>query len=310
MAFPRTLEHKKTFGDLLDSDQFILSAELTPPRHYDLTDFMRKAEIVREYVDVVQINDHLLSTARLTNLVVGQQCKLAGMEPILQFTLRHKNRIALQGDLLGLAASGLHNIIVLGGYPCSIGNDPMAKDASDLGSVEAVKKISSLTKEGKLFNGDTISPPPIFRIGVVDFPCTPDKMEKSFERLEKKIEAGAEFVQVQAVFDIGPMERWMQEVVKRNLHTKARFIGAVFPFCGLERLYILKEIPGLEIPDQLLHRVEKNNSERESLAVTLELIHAIRSMEGISGIHIRSIGAEDWVPKIVEAAGLGGEMMY
>lgn len=302
--------HKKTFGQLLDSDQFILSAELTPPRHYDLTDFMRKAEIVSEYVDIVQINDHLLSTARLTNLVVGQQCKLAGMEPVLQFTLRHKNRIALQGDLLGYAASGLQNIIVVGGYPCSIGAEPMAKDASDLGTVEAVQKIVALTREGKLFNDEVISPPPIFRIGVVDFPCSPENMGKSFDRLEKKIEAGAEFVQVQAVFELEPMERWMKEVVRRKLHLKARFIGAVFPFCGLERLHVLKEIPGLDIPPPLMRRIEKNNSERESLTVTIELIKDIKKMEGISGIHIRSIGAEDWVPRIVEASGLGGGVIY
>lgn len=303
-------EKRQSFGELLDSKQFILSAELTPPRHYDMTEFMSKAAIVNQYVDVVQINDHLLSNARLTNLVVGQQCKLAGMEPVLQFTLRHKNRIAIQGDLLGLAASGLQNLIVLGGYPCSIGNDPMAKDASDMGSVEAVSKISDLTKEGKLFNGEIISPPPTFRIGVVDFPCTPDKMDKSFERLEMKIEAGAEFVQVQAVFEIEPMERWMKEAVKRGLHKRARFIGAVFPFCGLERLHILKEIPGLTIPEKLIRRIERNNSDRESLAVTMELMQAIKQMEGISGIHIRSIGAEDWVPRIVEASGLGGGLIY
>ena len=304
------LSNKATFADLLDSKPFITSAELTPPRHYDLTEFMRKAEIVNEYVDVLQINDHLLSHARLTNLVVGQQCKLAGMETVMQFTLRHKNRIALQGDLLGYAALGLRNLIVLGGYPCSLGNDPLAKDASDIGSVEAIKKISEMTKEGKLFNGDVITPPPVFKIGVIDFPCTPEKMERSFERLEKKIEAGADFVQVQAVFETEPMERWMQEVVKRKLHHKVRFIGAVFPFTGLERLHILREIPGLEIPEQLLLRIQRKNNEAESLAVTLELMNAIRHMEGISGIHIRSIGVEDWVPRIIEASGLGGDVIY
>jgi methylenetetrahydrofolate reductase (NADPH) len=301
---------KATFADLLDSDQFIISAELTPPRHYDLTDFMRKAEIVNEYVHVLQINDHLLSHARLTNLVVGQQCKLAGMETVMQFTLRHKNRIALQGDLLGYAALGLRNIIVLGGYPCSLGNDPKAKDASDIGSVEAIRKISEMTREGKLFNGDIISPPPVFKIGVIDFPCTPDRMEKSFDRLEKKIEAGADFVQVQAVFETAPMHRWMEEVVRRKLHLKVRFIGAVFPFTGLERLHVLGEIPGLEIPESLLQRIQQKNNESESLAVTLELIAAIRQMEGISGIHIRSIGVEDWVPRIIEASGLGGDVIY
>jgi methylenetetrahydrofolate reductase (NADPH) len=302
--------HRPKFSELLASDKFITSAELTPPRHFDLTKFMEHARIVNEYVDVVQINDHLLSRARMSNMIPAMQCKKLGMEPILQFTLRHKNRIALQGDLLAFANLGLENVIILGGYPCSIGTDPTAKDASDMGSVEAIAKIVELSEHGRMFNGDIIKPAPTFCVGTIDFPCSPEKMAESFARLEKKIEAGAKYIQVQAVFELGPMELWMKEVVRRGLHKKARFIGAVFPFSGAERLHILKEIPGLSIPQHLLERIESNNSESESLAVTLELINGIRAMEGISGLHIRSIGAEDWVPRVITAAGLGGELVY
>ncbi len=301
---------RSKFSELLASDKFITSAELTPPRHFDLTRFMEHARIINEYVDVVQINDHLLSRARMSNIIPAMQCKNAGMEPIIQFTLRHKNRIALQGDLLAFANLGLENVIILGGYPCSIGTDPTARDASDMGSVEAIGKIAELASHGRLFNGDVISPAPTFCVGTIDFPCSPEKMEQSFARLEKKIEAGAKYIQVQAVFELGPMQRWMEEVVRRGLHKKARFIGAVFPFSGAERLHILKEIPGLDIPQQLLDRIESHNSESESLAVTLELISGIRAMEGITGLHIRSIGAEDWVPRVITAAGLGGELVY
>ncbi len=303
------INSKPKFSELLASDKFITSAELTPPRHFDLTSFMEHARIINEYVDVVQINDHLLSRARMSNIIAGMNCKNAGMEPILQFTLRHKNKIALQGDLLAFANLGLENIIILGGYPCAIGTDPTAKDATDLGSVEAIERISDLTQHGKMFNGDIISPAPVFCVGTIDFPCTPDKMEESFERLEKKIEAGAKYIQVQAVFELGPMELWMKEVVRRGLHKKARFIGAIFPFSGAERLHILKSIPGLSIPQHLLDRIESLDSEAESLAITLELIQGIKAMEGISGLHIRSIGAEDWVPRIIMAAGLAAEMV-
>ena len=305
-----TLSKKKTFSDLLASDKFIVSAELTPPRHFDTTAFMNAADIVSEYVDVVQLNDHLLSRARLSNLVAGMHCKQAGLEPILQFTLRHRNRIALQGDLLGFANLGLENVIILGGYPCAIGTDPTAKDATDLGSVEAIASITALTREGRMFNGDIIKPAPKFTVGTIDFPCATDKLEESMKRLEEKIDAGAKYIQVQAIFELGPMENWMGEVVRRGLHKRARFLAAIFPFSGAERLHVLREIPGLSIPDHLLKRVESNNSERESLAITLELINGIRAMEGISGLHIRSIGAEDWVPRIITAANLGGELVY
>ncbi|HEX8427609.1 methylenetetrahydrofolate reductase [Hymenobacter sp.] len=305
-----TLTKKKTFSDLLASDKFIVSAELTPPRHFDTTGFMNAANIVSEYVDVVQINDHLLSRARMSNLVPGMHCKQVGMEPILQFTLRHRNRIALQGDLLAFANLGLENIIVLGGYPCAIGTDPASKDATDLGSVEAIASITALTNEGRLFNGDIIKPAPKFTVGTIDFPCATDKIEESMQRLTEKIDAGAKYIQVQAIFELGPMQFWMSEVVRRGLHKRARFLAAIFPFSGAERLHVLREIPGLSIPDHLLARVESNNSERESLAITLELIQGIRSIEGITGLHIRSIGAEDWVPRILTAANLGGELVY
>ena len=305
-----TLVKKRTFAELLASDKFIVSAELTPPRHFDTTAFMNAAGIVSEYVDVVQLNDHLLSRARMSNIVPGLRCKQAGMEPILQFTLRHRNRIALQGDLLAFANLGLENVIILGGYPCAIGTDPTAKDATDLGSVEAIASITALTREGKLFNGDVITPAPKFTVGTIDFPCATDKLEESMQRLTEKIDAGAKYIQVQAIFELGPMRYWMAEVVRRGLHQRARFLAAVFPFSGAERLHVLREIPGLRIPDDLLARVEGNNSERESLAITLELINGIRDIEGITGLHIRSIGAEDWVPRIIEAAGLGGELVY
>lgn len=301
---------KKTFAEKLASDKFIVSAELTPPVHYDLHEFMQAAEIIKQYVDVIQINDHLLSKARVTNLVAGQECRRAGIDPVLQFTLRHKNRIAIQGDLLGMAASGLRNIIVLSGYPCRIGNDPAALDVTDMQTLEALEKITAFNQKGELFSGETIAPPPSFTIGTIEFPCSIDKLEESMERVEKKIEAGAQFIQIQAVFELEVLELWMAEVVKRDLHNKARFFGAVFPFTNLERLHVLKEIPGLAIPDYLLERVKKNDGESESLAVLLELIQGIRQIKGISGLHIRSIGAENWVPKIIEASGLGGELVY
>jgi len=303
-------EENMSFADLLKNKEFIVSAELTPPRHYILSDFMRKAEIVDEYVDVIQLNDHLLSKARINNIIPGQQCKLANMEVILQFALIHKNRIAIQGDLLAMAASDLQNLIVLGGYPCSIGSDPNAHDVLDLNAIQAIQKIKNLTENGELFNGEVLSPPPEFIVGTIDFPCEKSNVIKGVDRLEKKIEAGADFVQIQAIFELGRLECWMAEVVKRNLHKQVRFLGAVFPFDSAERLHALREIPGLDVPEKLVRYMEKNNSSIASSKITLDLVEGMKNIDAISGIHIRSIGAEEWVPKIVEASGLGGELVY
>ena len=304
------MKKKPSFADLLNSEKFIVSAELTPPVHYQLEDFMKQVEITNEYVDIIQINDHLLAKARITNLIAGQQCKVAGINPVLQVTLRHKNRIAIQGDLLGMAALGLNNINVLSGYPCRIGTDDNAKDVNDLETLEAIKKITTLSRDGELFNGEVIQPAPQFTIGTIEFPCGLDQIDKSMERLEQKIDAGAQFIQIQAVFEVETLAIWMKEVGKRNLHKRACFMGAIFPFNNHERVNVLKEIPGLNIPDKIINRVKKNNQEEESLQIMVELIHGIRNIEGIRGIHIRCIGIESWVPRIVEASGLGGELVY
>lgn len=227
---------------LLNAGEFVVSAELTPPRHYDTTHLMEAAKTIAPYVDVVQINDNLLSQARLSNLVVAHFLQQAGLEPVVQFTLRHRNRIALQSDLLGFAAFGIRNVIVLGGYPCSIGTDPDAKDASDIGSVDAIAAIHNLTTHGEMFNGDAIAPAPDFYVGTIDFPCaTPEDLDKSMARLTAKIDSGAKYIQVQAIFDLAPMERWMAEVRARGLHHRAHFIAAIFPFSGAKRLEFCKK---------------------------------------------------------------------
>ncbi|HEY9597518.1 MAG TPA: methylenetetrahydrofolate reductase, partial [Cyanophyceae cyanobacterium] len=152
---------------LLAAGHFVLSAELTPPRHYKIHSFIANAEKIAPYVDVIQVNDNAMAQARLSTLVAAQLLLRSNLEPVIQLTLRHRNRIALQSDLLGFAALGIRNIIVLGGYPCSIGSDPDAKDATDLSVNDTIAAIHRLTSRGQLFNGQIIAPPPGFYIGAI-----------------------------------------------------------------------------------------------------------------------------------------------
>lgn len=176
-------------------------------------------------------------------------------------------------------------MIVLGGYPCSIGTDPDAKDATDISSMEAISAIDNLTTKGEMFNGDPLSPAPNFYVGTIDFPCaSPADLDNSMERLTAKIDSGARYIQVQAIFDLAPMERWMAEVRARGLHKRAHFIAAIFPFSGAQRLEFLQKIPGLSIPDHLLERIRSKDGEQESLKSTLELIEGIRAIKGIKGL--------------------------
>lgn len=153
---------------LLAAGHFVLSAELTPPRHHNMRPLLALANRLKADVDVIQINDNALAQARLSNLIAAQFIWHTGIEPIVQMTLRHRNRVALQSDLLGLAALAIRNVIVVGGYPCSMGSDPQAQDAQDMSTMEAIAAISNLTEHGRMFNGDKVMIKPEFFVGTLE----------------------------------------------------------------------------------------------------------------------------------------------
>ncbi|GAB4515415.1 MAG: methylenetetrahydrofolate reductase [Haliangiales bacterium] len=298
-------EPRKRLQNTLESDSFLLSAELTPPRGIDLSEMLGHARAVAPYVDVVQINDSLLARARCSTLVAAMKVDELGVEPVLQFSLRHRNRIQVQNDLLGIAAVGLRNLIVLGGYPIHIGSDPEALDATDIRGPDAIRAVSRFATEGRMFNGDSLDARPDLFIGSIEIPCMEERdIPASIDKLTARIDAGARFIQVQAIFDMEPMRAWMAAVRDAGLHERAHFIAAVFPFSGAERLRFLQKVPGLCIPEHVFRRIERERDGSESLRYTVELIDGIRAIPGIKGLHLRSISAESWVPRILSEAGL------
>jgi methylenetetrahydrofolate reductase (NADPH) len=288
---------------LLAAGHFVLSAELTPPRHHNLRSLMRTATKLQEHMDVIQINDNALAQARLSNLVAAQFVWHAGIEPIVQMTLRHRNRIALQSDLLGLAALGIHNLIVVGGYPCSMGTDPQAQDAQDMSTTEAIAAINNLTERGCMFNGEKIISTPDFFIGTVAFTeIKPENIEASLDNLSAKIDCGVKFVQLQATFDLECLQRWMAEAVNRGMHRKAYFIAAMYPFKSTKELSLLHELARLNVPEWLFTKVAQ--SECASFEFNLDLIARIKAIEGIRGLHFRSAHARNCIAQLVESAKL------
>jgi methylenetetrahydrofolate reductase (NADPH) len=287
---------------LLAAGHFVVSAELTPPRHYNAHFFMARANQIKPHVDVVQVNDNALAQARLSNLVAAHLLQQAGLEAVVQFSLRHRNRIALQGDLLGLAALGIRNIIILSGYPCSMGSDPDAKDATDMDPVSAIAALNQLTQSGQLFNGDIIKPPPKFYVGTIASPQAKNiTVEESVNCLAAKIEQGAKYVQLQAVLELEPLERWMAEVRARKLHHRAHFLASMYPFRSVRALECLTRLPGVTIPDPLMTRLSRSrDTQADCVEITLELAEGISRIEGIRGLHLRSQWLGDGVQQISE----------
>ena len=266
---------------------------------------MEAAGNVSEYVDFVPLNDHLLSRVRLSDLVAGMHCKNTGLKLILQFTLCP--RIALQETLLGFANLDLENAITLGGYPCAIGTDPGDQGAPDLGSMEAIASITAMTREGRVFNGDVIAPALKFTVGVTDFPYATDKIEEQHAAAHRKNRRWGQVHPGAGHFRVGPH-------AVLDGQSGAAWPVPVGPVPGrhlsLQRGRALARTARNPWPEHLLARVGSRNSERGSLAITLELIRGIRKIEGISGLLIRSMGAEDWALRIIEAASLGGKLVH
>lgn len=246
-----------------------------------------------------------LAITRLSNTIAAQFVWHAGIEPVVQMTLRHRNRVALQSDLLGLAALGIRNLVIVGGYPCSIGSDPEAKDVNDINTTEAIAAINRLITCGQLFNGDRMIYAPDFYLGTVAFPTIePNELKKSIDIVETKIDRGAKFVQLQASFEIEPMRQWMAEALRRGLHRKAHFLAAIYPFDSCRELELLQQIPGLNVPETLIDYLRNHKNKFAGLNFNIELVRGIRAIEGIRGLHFRSLGYRNNITQIIKSARL------
>jgi methylenetetrahydrofolate reductase (NADPH) len=258
----------------------------------------------RGYVDAVDISDNLLAIARLSPVIGAFFVRQVGIEPIVQINLRDRNRMGIQSDLLGLAALGVKNITILGGYPARVGTEPHAKEVYDLNTIELLKYVRRFTEEGKLFDGTVMEEAPHMTIGVVEN-ITGKPVKELIDRLEAKVDAGAHFVRTQLVFDLEILAEWMEEVRRRGLHERITIMPSILPLRDPAHVEAAAKIPGIVIPEAVSRRIAASDSPDEGWRLAVDLIHQIRNMDGVKGIHIRPLGGmENSVSRIVKEAGL------
>ncbi|AJY77326.1 methylenetetrahydrofolate reductase [Paenibacillus beijingensis] len=285
-------------------DSFAVTAELIPPRDWNPRPLIEQALRYRGYVDAVDLSDNLLAIARLSPVVGAFFVRQVGMEPIVQINLRDRNRMGIQSDLMGLAAIGVKNITILGGYPAKVGTEPSAKEVYDLETMELVRYARKFADEGLLFDGTRMQEPPKFTIGTVEN-IAGKPIKELIDRLETKVDNGTDFVRTQLVFDMDLIGEWMEEARRRGLHERATIMASILPLRDADHVGTALKIPGIVIPDSFRGRLAASESKEEGLVIAAELIKQLRQIEGIKGIHIRPIGgAEDSVNKVVQYAGL------
>ncbi|MBI4284615.1 MAG: methylenetetrahydrofolate reductase [Chloroflexi bacterium] len=290
---------------VLESGRFAVTAEAGPPKGTSAAVVQKKAETLRNACDAVNITDNQTAIVRMCSLAGCVIVKQQGVEPVMQMVVRDRNRIAIQSDVLGAIALGIRNILCLTGDHQKFGNHPSARGVYDIDSIQLIQTLKRMRDEKKFINGEDISGEVPLFIGAAENPFA-DPFEFRVIRLAKKIEAGADFIQTQAVYDVPKFKRWMEMVTERGLDKKTHILAGIIPIraVGMAR-YMRDNVPGISLPNELVTRMEQATSgKEEGLKIALETIEQMKEIPGVHGIHIMAVGWEDIVPTLVERVKL------
>lgn len=290
---------------ILESGRFAVTAEAGPPKGTSAAVMQKKAETLRNCCDAANVTDNQTAIVRMSSLAGCVLMKQTGVDPVMQIVCRDRNRIAIQSDVLGAVALGIGNILCLSGDHQMFGNHPTAKNVFDIDSIQLIQLLKTMRDEKKFLCGDDISGEVPLFIGAAANPYA-DPFEFRVARLAKKVKAGAEFIQTQAVYDLDKFAKWMEMVVDKGLDKQTHILAGVIPIksAGMAR-YMRDYVSGVTVPDKIVTRMEQaQDAKAEGRKIAVEIIERVKEIPGIHGVHIMAVGWEDIVPEIVEQAGL------
>jgi len=283
---------------VLASGKFVVTCELNPPKGTYVAPLLEKAERLRNVVDAFNLTDSHAARMAMTPLAVAHLLVDRGLEPILQITTRDRNRIALQGDLLGADALGVHNVVFMGGDPPSNGDHPDAKPVFDVYSSVMLKAATSL-QAGADMAGNPLCGSPRFCIGAVVNPGAPD-LDEEIMRMGEKIDAGAIFFQTQAVYEPAAFERFASAAARYSVPV----LAGIIPLKSARQAdYMNNHVPGIHVPDAVIREIaDADDPVIASLAIAARTIEALAGL--CQGLHIMAIGWETHIPALLEQAGV------
>ena len=289
---------------LLRQGEFVVTAELNPPKSASGTAVKRRAGILKGTVDAVNVTDSNRSVVAMASIPAALLVREAGVEPIVQITGRDRNRIALQGDLLGAAALGLANFLFMSGDDPKHGNHPDAVHVKDLDGVGLVKMAVGMRDDHKFLSGDEIKQAPEYFIGATASPFT-KPMSADLEKTVEKINAGADFLQTQPVFDLATFSQWLAELRRVGGGREASVVAGVLVLRSVEQAERVARVPGVALGQDIVDRLKKApDAEQEGIAVAVEMAKSLRALPGVHGVHLYSIEWPEAVPLVAERAGL------
>ncbi len=292
---------------VLEAGHFAVTAELGPPRSADAEAIRRKARLLKGNVDAFNVTDGQTAVVRMASWAGNLIGIEEGLDGIVQMTCRDRNRLALQMDILGVAALGINNILCLTGDHIVFGDHPYAKGVFDIDSVQFIQIVRQMRDDRKVYSGNELEVPPCLFIGAAANPFA-DPFEFRVPRLAKKITAGADFIQTQIVYNVDKFAEWMKRVRDRGLDQQTKILAGVAPIrsAGAAR-YMKTKVPGMDVPDEIVERlrgVPREQVAPEGIKLCVDIINRVQEIQGVAGIHLMAIEWEDAVPEIVDRSGL------
>lgn len=286
---------------------FAVTAECGPPRGADPGIVRRKGELLKGFVDAVNVTDNQTAIVRMSSIAACSHLMAIGLEPVMQMVTRDRNRIALQSDILGAYSLGIQNILCLSGDHQRFGSQPDALNVFDIDSMNLVRTVLTMREQGRDMSGFDLKGAPRMFIGAAANPFA-DPFEYRVIRLAKKIAAGADFIQTQCVYNMARFKAWMKLAREEGLTEKVHILAGVTPLKseGMAK-YMSAKVAGMDIPEDVIRRmgsVPKSGAAQEGIRICLETIAQLRDIQGVHGIHVMAIEWEDVVGQIVSEAGL------
>lgn len=284
----------------LRSGRFTITAELNPPDSADPADVYEAARPLSEVADAINATDASGANCHMSSLGISALLTRAGYSVVYQLSCRDRNRIAIQGDVLGAAAMGVRNVLCLTGDGVCVGDQPGAKPVFDFDSISLLRTLRTMRDEGVFLSGRKISRPPKLFLGAAENPCMEPHRWRP-HRLAKKIEAGADFIQTNYIFDIRPFKEFMHKVRDLGLDKRTFILAGVGPIASARAArWMRANVPGIHIPDAVIQRIEKSsNPAEEGKKLCIELIQQIREIKGVAGIHVMAYRREHEVSEIL-----------
>ena len=293
------------FEAALRSGKFVVTAEVTPPDSADSNDVLKAAQVLGRYADALNVTDGSGANCHISSVAACAILSQAGYEVIFQMSCRDRNRIAMQAELLGASALGLHNVLCLTGDDVTVGDHPQAKRVFDFDSIQLLQTARIMQDEGIFLSGRKLSAKPSFFLGGADNPFV-EPFDFRPLRLAKKIEAGAEFFQSQYCFDVERLKIHMQKICDLGLQDKSFILIGVGPLRSEKTVEFLRtKVPGVYVPDAVVERMRKAQDKRaEGKKICIEIIQQVREIKGVAGIHMMAYMQENIGAEILDEIGI------